>query len=451
MIFKNLYVNIILRIALIIAFCFLLVFAHNKYNDIVININIIAFIILQIVFFIRKLNYINRSLISFFDSLKYDDSSVIINEEFYNQDFLRLSKRFQRVNRQILKLKEQNIEQDLYFKTVTEHASVALFGFNDEGKVKLCNKAFKELLHIENISNVNQLKQIDSNIENQLMDIKTSEQRLVKINIHNKIVQLSIRATEFKTKNEKIKLLSLQDIKNELDEKELESWQKMTQILRHEIMNSLGPISSTIDTLNEIITNQENNKIYKIDKLNDEIIKDIASGLKIVQERNQGIQSFIDKFRSISRIPKPNFTNTDLKELITNIEKLWAKKCKESNIIFQAKIDSNIKPILADKEQLDQVLINLIKNAIEALNKTKNPQITIEVVDDFANKSSIKVINNGPCIENETLEKIFFPFFTTKPEGSGIGLSLSQQIMRLHGGNISVQSNEKETTFTLQY
>ena len=451
MIFKNLYFNIIFRTALIIGSCFLLVLAHNKYNDIIIDANLVAFIIIQVALFIRKMNYTNRNLIAFFDSLKYDDSAVVINEDFYNQDFLRLSKRFQKVNIQILKLKEQNIQQDIYFKTVTEHASVGLFGFNQSGKVKLCNKAFKELLSIENISNVNQLKKINIDLEDLLLKIKPSEQQLFKINVNNKIVQLSIRATEFKTKEEKIKLLSLQDIKTELDEKELESWQKMTQILRHEIMNSLGPISSTIDTLNEIITNPESKEAIGIDKLNDEVIKDIASGLKIVQERNYGIQNFIDKFRSISKMPKPNLTNIDIKDLIVDIEKLWAKKFKQNNITFKTNIDADIKTILADKAQLEQVLINLLKNAIEALSETENPQISIKVLYNLSNKCAIQVINNGPRIENEILDTIFFPFFTTKQDGSGIGLSLSQQIMRLHGGIISVQSNESETIFNLQF
>jgi nitrogen fixation/metabolism regulation signal transduction histidine kinase len=397
------------------------------------------------------MNYTNRNLISFFDSLKYDDSAVIINEEFNNQDFLRLSKRFQKVNRQILQLKAENIQQDVYFKTVTEHASVGLFGFDENGKVKLCNKAFKNLFHIDTISNINQLNKIDSDFENLFIHIKPSEQKLIKLNINNKIVQLSIRATQFKTKKEKIKLISVQDIKNELDEKELESWQKLTQILRHEIMNSIGPISSTIETLNEIITNPENNEPRKTKDLNDEIIQDLASGLRIVQERNRGIQNFIDKYRSISKIPKPHITQVNIKELLQNIEKLWLTKFEENNIQFKIEIEDTAEIILADKNLVEQVLINLIKNAIEALNEHTNPQIKVVVHFNSNNKQEIKVINNGPYIEKEILDKIFFPFFTTKTEGSGIGLSLSQQIMRTHGGNISVQSNESETVFTLQF
>ena len=158
-------------------------YAHNKFNDIVIDINIVAFIIIQVTFLIRRLNYTNRNLISFLDSIRYDDSSVLIHEEFYNQDFLRLSKRLQKVNKQIIKLKEQNIQKDLYFRTVTEHASTGLLSFNETGNIKLCNKAFKTLLHIDTIKNISQLNSIIDNFENTLINLKSSEHQLLKITI----------------------------------------------------------------------------------------------------------------------------------------------------------------------------------------------------------------------------------------------------------------------------
>ena len=451
MIFKNLYLNIIIRISLIIGSCFLFVFAFHKYHDIIININIIALLILQVVFFIRRLNYMNRSLISFFDSIKYDESSVLISEEFHNQDFLRLSKRFQNVNRQILKLKEQNIQQDLYFKTVTEHATVGLLSFNESGIVKLCNKGFKELLNLDSVTNISQLNYLNQEFENILISLKPSEQKLIKINVNNNIIQLVIRATEFKSKTEKLKLISMQDIKNELDEKELESWQKMTQILRHEIMNSIGPISSTIDTLNEIITDPENNQALDLKDLNNEIIGDIVSGLKIVQERNQGIQNFIDNFRSISKLPKPEFRNVNIKDLYADIELLWKKELENKGIVLSILIENNSDQIYADKTQIEQVLINLIKNSVEALSDINDPKIILKAFRNSQNKLTMQLNDNGIGIPKDIIDEIFFPFFTTKPNGSGIGLSLSQQIIRQHGGNIIVISEDKKgTEFTIK-
>ncbi len=446
MIFKNLYFNLIFRTLLLSGSCLLLPIANNKYHDIIININILVFILLQIIFLIRRLNFVNRDLISFFDSIKYDDSSIILSNEFQNQDYFRLSKRLQNVNKEILRLKEQNIQQDIYFKTVTEHATVGLLGFDENGKVKLCNKAFRELLNIDSLSKISKLNAINPEFESILNGIEPSDQKLLKINYNNKITQLIIRATNFKTKDQNLKLITIQDIKNELDQKELESWQKLVQILRHEIMNSIGPISSTIDTLNEIITNPSTNKTRELKDLNNEMLLDISSGLRIIKERNIGIQEFIDKFRSLSRIPKPNLKKVNMKDLFSNIELFWNEKLKERNIKFKSNIEGQIQDTHIDKNQIEQVIINLIKNSIEA----ECTEISITASENNFGKIIIELTDNGIGISEELIEEIFLPFFTTKEQGSGIGLSLAQQIMRLHGGSISVQSIPKTgTSFTL--
>ena len=452
MIFKNLYFNIIVRILLISGSCILLPVAHAKYHDIIININIVAFVIIQIALLIRKLNYTNRDLISFLDSIKYDDSSIILSNAFQNQDYYRLSKRLQNVNKQILKLKEQNLQQDQYFKTVTEHATVGLISFNQNGSVKLCNKAFKKLFKINQLANISELNTYSSDLESILQSIKPSEQKLLKVNVNGKISNLTFHTTYFNSKTEKLKLVSVQDIKNELDEKELESWQKLVQILRHEIMNSIAPISSTIDTLNELITIPESSKSKKLKDLNDEILSDIASGLQIIKERNDGIQIFIDQFRSLSKIPNPKLEEINLHTFFSNIEKLWNSELMIKNISLNFTIDDTIESIIADKTQLSQVIINLIKNSVEAIGSTSNGKIKIHAFKSNTNNTAIEITDNGQGIHSNEIEKVFLPFYTTKEQGSGIGLSLARQIMRLHGGSISVQSiPNNHTTFTLYF
>jgi len=452
MIFKNLYFNIIVRILIISGSCILLPIAHAKYHDLVINVNIVALVVIQIILLIRKLNFTNRDLISFLDSIKYDDSSIILSNAFQNQDYFRLSKRLQNVNKQILKLKEQNLQQDQYFKTVTEHATVGLLGFDEEGQVKLCNKAFRELLNVESVTKISTLNTIHSDFESILNIIEPSDQKLLKIDYNNKVTQLVIRATNFKTKDQNLKLISIQDIKNELDQKELESWQKLVQILRHEIMNSIAPISSTIETLNEIITNPENNSPRTKSEITEEIISDIASGLQIIKERNAGIESFIDQFRTLSKIPKPKKEKLNPRKLLTGIELLWNTDLKKQNINLAWNISDNVHSICADKNQLEQVLINLIKNSTEAIENQKNGKIQIDISLNTQNKTKINITDNGKGISSEELDNVFLPFFTTKEQGSGIGLSLARQIMRLHGGGISVQSvPDKETVFTLLF
>jgi signal transduction histidine kinase len=452
MIFKNLYFNIIVRIILISATCILFPIAYLKYHDWIINANIIAFIIIQIALLIRKLNFTNRDLISFLDSIKYDDSSIILSNEYQNQDYFRLSKRLQKVNKQILYLKEQNLQKDLYFKTVTEHATVGLLSYDNKGSIKLCNSKLKYLFNTKSLSNISELNVFNKDLEIILQSIKPSEQKLIKVYINGEVAQLTIHATYYNSKLEKLKLVSIQDIKNELDEKELESWQKLVQILRHEIMNSIAPISSTIDTLSELITNTETNQAKKLDDLNDEMIYDIASGLQIIKDRNDGIQLFIDQFRSLSKIPTPKLEKINLQLFFSNIEKLWNSELKKKNISFHFTIDENIEFILVDKNQLEQVIINLIKNSIEAIEDNPKGEIKILISQTETNQVNIEITDNGKGIAKEEIEKVFLPFYTTKEQGSGIGLSLAKQIIRLHGGSISVNSVPKTgTSFTLKF
>ncbi|MCB2195618.1 MAG: ATP-binding protein [Bacteroidetes bacterium] len=446
MIFRNLYYNIIFRIVLLVASCFLLPIAHNKYNDIVIDANIVVLIIIQIILLIRRLNYVNRDLISFFDSIKYDESSILLSNKEQSQDYFRLSKRLQRVNQQIIKLKEKNVQQDFYYKTIIEHATVGLLVFDSTGKIKLCNKAFKALLHIENPTHISDLNMLHGDFEDTLQSINIQEQSLIKVKVHNNLTQLVIRATELKTKEEKLKLVSVQDINHELDKKELDAWQKMVRILRHEIMNSISPISSTIDTLNDIITNPENNKTHELESLSQEIIEDIAAGLKIVQERNKGIQKFIDQFRTISKLPEPTFEKTDISSLLDHVQAFWKKDLEGKGIELKTYSRSDNSMVI-DKNQIEQILINLIKNSVEA-DATK---IILSHEKTVEGKHQILIMDNGKGISDEILDNIFVPFFTTKEQGSGIGLSLARQIMRLHGGNITVQATTDKTTFILEF
>ncbi len=457
MLFKKLYTSIIFRVILIAITCFAFSFAINKYHDIIININIIALVVIQVVLLIRRLNYMNRDLISFFDSIKYDDSTILITKEFQDQNYFRLSRRLHDVNRQIQKLKTSINSKEQYFKTVTEHASVGLMSYDAEGKINFCNKAAKDIFQVSNINNIKNLDKYYPNISDALISIKTSEQKLLELKLddtitQNRTIQLTIRATEFKSKTDNFKLISLQDIKNELDDKELVSWQKLVQILRHEIMNSISPISSTIDTLNELITNPKTNSEYTIDDLNNEIISDIASGLKIIKERNTGIQEFIQKFKNISKLPMPKIEQIDISNFINDIQIFWKNDLKKQGIAFDTIIDDKIKYVNADKSQLEQVLINIIKNSIEAIGNTGNGKISLGVSKNVYNKTEIKITDNGKGIPSELIDKIFLPFFTSKEQGSGIGLSLARQIMRLHGGSIFVKSEpEINTTFILTF
>ncbi len=448
MIFKNLYINIIIRVVLIATNSFLFFFANQKYHDIIINLNLGVLFVIQVILLIRRLNYVNRDLIAFFDSIKYDDSSILLTNEFQDINYLRLSRRLQTVNKQIIKLKEQNTKQDQYFKTLTDIANIGLISFIENGEIRLANKAIKDLLGLENFSNIRDLDNLYTNFSYTLLKLKPSEHKTIKLkNNKEELLQLSVRLTDFRTNEENLKIVSIHNIKNELDEKELEAWQKLTRTLRHEIMNSIGPISSTIDTLNELIIDPETNNPYLINEINIDLITDISEGLKIIKERNAGLQKFVDNFRTISKLPNPVFEQIKVESLFSEVRSFWRNELENKNIHFYYKIEKNDLEIIADKSQIEQIIINLIKNSIEASSK----QITL-IAFISNEKINIEIKDDGEGIQKEVIDDIFLPFYTTKEQGSGIGLSLARQIMRLHGGSISVKSiPEEKTIFTLQF
>ena len=235
----------------------------------------------------------------------------------------------------------------------------------------------------------------------------------------------------------------MQNIETELEEKEMEAWQRLIRVLTHEIMNSITPISSLAGTVTTILSNNN--------KFDEEVVEDIKEAISTIKKRSEGLIHFVDNYRTLTKVPKPDFKIFQVKELFRNIEKLMLQQFSEKGIKFLRKVDPETLEVTADSEQIEQVIINLMINSIYALEGNENPCITLLANLDEKGKVLIKVIDNGPGIPEEAVEKIFIPFFSTKKSGSGVGLSLSRQIMRSHGGNIRVNSKPGETVFTLRF
>ena len=249
-------------------------------------------------------------------------------------------------------------------------------------------------------------------------------------------------------RNKNYVLVSVQNIQTELEEKEMEAWQKLIRVLTHEIMNSITPISSLASTINLMI----NSHPPEENVFSDEKLKDIIDAVNTIQKRSEGLIHFVDNYRNLTRIPKPNFQIFLVKELFDRVEKLMKQRLLDQNIKFDCTVYPSSLTLTADSEMIEQVLINLIINAMSALVGRGNPEINLSARLNERGKVVIRVTDNGFGIPEDVQEKIFIPFYTTKKDGSGIGLSLSRQIIRAHGGNIRVSSiPNKETTFTLRF
>ncbi|MBX2942339.1 MAG: GHKL domain-containing protein [Cyclobacteriaceae bacterium] len=410
----------------------------------------LIFIVLVIQFFelYRFISQTNRKLTRFLESIKYSDFiSGFTSDHQLGQSFKELNEAFNEVLEAFRKARSEKEEHWQYLNTVVQQVRTGILSFDEDGAVQLINANAKKFMGVSSIQNLEELIGINSRLYKAIYDVQPGKSTLYK---GSSDLLLTIQATEMRLRGDTIKLVTLQNIQTELQRQELEAWQNLTRVLRHEIMNSITPISSLTSTLREILEYDliQVNKHYE---LKNESAEDLKDGLNTIESRSRGLIKFIDAYREYTSLPHPNFKPVHLRDIINKVESLMRNEIKKSNIMFTINLNFDHLTIEADEEMIEQVLINLIKNSIEACQETQQAKVelTSRNVDEHV---LIEVIDNGPGIIGEALDKVFVPFFSTKKAGSGIGLSLSRQIMQLHNGNLYVNSiPHVKTVFTLKF
>ena len=355
-----------------------------------------------------------------------------------------------RVNRQIQHLKIENRQQEQYFQILLEHLATGIITYNDKGFIMHANSSAKKLLSTEVLTHLQQIDRIDKKLYHTILSIKPLERRLVAINTEQGAIQLSLKATSYGKNDKELVILSIQDIKNELDEKELESWMKLIRVLMHEIMNSITPITSLSESLSNIYINNGQN--LPPEKITSKDIATTLQGLNVIKDQGRGLMLFVDSYRKLTRIPEPDKTIFRVAELLSRAQVLYNSLENSGKVDLSVSLSNPDLQIFADQNLISQVLINLLKNALEANENNRDGKIRIQAGVDSTQRPEICVIDNGPGISEGSVDEIFVPFFTTKPKGSGIGLSISKQIMQVHGGNLKVRSVPgQETIFCLSF
>ncbi len=402
--------------------------------------------IFEIYLLIYYVNKTNRDLLLFLQSFEFQDDTLTFNKS-KKLPFKPLYNEFNRIIENFRNIKLEKEMEQQYFQYSIKHVDTGLISVDEDGKVELFNEAAKRLLHLEYVQNIQAFDRVKNGLADQFRNLTPGNQDMVKLVREHEILSLSIRAAEFKLQEKHIKLISIQNIKNELDEQELDSWQKLIRVLTHEIINSVSPITLLSSTLVKMF--EEDGKPKLMSALEQEQIENALKGLQAIHKRSKGLSRFVDSYKSLSKIPEPVIGSVSINELFEHILTLMKKDIESHDI----QIFSNVKPIdleiNADEKLIEQVLINLLKNAIEA-GKDEN-DFKIEL-SGYGEKRIVKIeiSDNGPGISSEVIDNIFVPFFTTKKDGSGIGLSLSKQILRKHGGNLEVMSEEGAgATFTI--
>ena len=414
-----------------------------------------AVIIYQVILLIRYVETTYRHLDRFLLSITYDDFSRSVSKEALGPSFEHLFTTFNEILDKFRISRSEKEEQYHYLQTVVQHVGIGLIVFKQDGTVDLINNAAKRLLKTSNLTHIHALGSFSQPLVDSLVSLKSGGSALVKI--ENEEMELALHAAVFQLKRNWYTLVSLQNIQSELQEKEMEAWQKLIRVLTHEIMNSMTPISSMAQTISGILESLKTNQPDAASgiTLDSENLSDISEALKTIHKRSLGLTDFVNTYRNLTLIPAPHFKLFAVEELFSRVEKLMEQRFRENNIRFSSEISPESLEITADPGLIEQVLINLVLNAVDALSEKTGPPerlLRLHACQNETGRIMIRVIDNGPGIIDEARKKLFIPFFTTKKKGSGIGLSLSRQIMKLHKGSISVESEPGvETVFTLKF
>ena len=443
MFFRNTFIRLITYVFLLIAFSaistwIILSSASNLYS--IIPILVVALLVYRI---IKLYNTTPEKIAYFLNAVENEDSMLHFPEKTRHKANAEMNKSLNRVNKLIQEVKIRNREQEQYYSLMLEQVATGIVVVNENGNVMQANSAAKNLLNYQSFNHIEQLKRIDTNLFNTFYRLKNGEtHQFLKLTYKNNITHLSLRATSFLSHGDNLRIISVHDISNELDAKELESWQKLIRVLAHEIMNSITPITSLSETLLNYFIPPEK-------PLDKKTVANTVKGLEVINERGTGLIRFVESYRKLTRLSKPVLKHVNLRNLIEHLMLLLENEADFQRIQFNVETETPDIGIKADEAQLSQVLINLIKNAMYAVKDLKEPCISVRAHYTQNGRCEIQVIDNGPGIPSEIMEQIFIPFFTTKENGSGIGLSLSRQIMKNHGGSIEAVSSPGSTVFTL--
>ena len=375
-----------------------------------------------------------RRITFMFNAIDSDDRSFHFNEDPSKVDNTMLNAALNRIKEILTRTKLRAEERERYYQLIMESAQTGLITVNDTGSVYQANSEALRIFGLQQLTHIRQLEGTVPEAARALAAIRPGEKLRVTCSTETGEMALTLGCSEITLEDRHRRVISVSDINSEVSEIQIESWSKLSRILTHEIMNSLAPVTSLSDTL------------LHIDRPLD---PDVRRGLETISATSRRLVSFVDSYRRFTRIPAPQREPFEVRELIRQAVSLTAAAGNAPQI--HVDIEPADTMIYADKAQLGQVAVNLLKNAREATAGRPDGEIWIRSRIDAAEHVIIEFSNNGGAIPAEVAENIFTPFYTTKPDGSGIGLSLSRRIMQLHGGSLRLTSNtDHRVTFTLQ-
>jgi len=386
----------------------------------------------------------NSNVLFLLNALDNGDYSFHFSEAKLSRREKELNVMLNRIKEILVSARKEVIENEKFLSLIIESVSTGIIIMDEKGHVQTVNQSALNLMGLPVFTHINQLNNINETFPELFRNLRVGENPRIEVSNEREEMQVSLSLSEIVIKRGRMKVITLNNIGNELEAKEMESWIRLIRVMTHEIMNSIAPITSLSETLLALHNTPENDSSEEDLRLN------TIEAFQTIHSTAKGLLSFVDSYRKFTAIPKPNIRSFEVKPLIDKILHLEEKCIKGKDIQVEVFETSEHTKWLADEKLITQVLVNLVKNAVEAITDTETKKIRISINHHADGKVQIEVSNTGNPIAKEVLPHIFIPFFTTKDYGTGIGLSISRYIMRLHGGKLThATSAEGWTVFTV--
>lgn len=448
--FRSFTFGVTVRIILIVVFVYLGLYLYQQDKSVIQAIMFSLFVFFLTVNLVSYSTTTNRKITRFLESIRYSDfSSSFTRDSKLGSSFREMNMSFNEVIEAFKKTRAEKEEQMLFLQIMIQHINTGIISFDSTGKIGVINGAAKQLLQIPQFKDIHDVGKVSIEFLKLVLSLKPGGSFSIKINNE---LHLNVQSAAFKMEGNSWTLLSFQNIRTELQKNELQAWQNLTKVLRHEIMNSMTPIASLANSLGTIleedVVEQEDGSL---EMAKDSFI-DLSEGLETISKRSAGLVDFVNAYRDYTNIPQPVLRRFSVDQLFENIGTLLKEDLARAEIRLVRDIHPKDLELNADMDLIQMILINLIKNAKEAMEKATIRTILLKAGLDGQSYPFIQVLDHGEGIVPEALERIFVPFYTTKKTGSGIGLAISRQIMNLHKGSLEVESEPgKRTAFTLSF
>lgn len=440
---RSILVKVILLFITLLAFSFTVV-KQLYYLDCI----LLPLIILEVIDFYRFHKKAQDEVEQFVESIHYRDFSRHFNVKQAPVELQPLRQGFNDINSTFKVISKEKETQYQYLQKILELVDTGILSYETEsGEVIWMNESLKKLLQIPYLKTIHSLERRNQTLCKQILSLDPGERIISTIHREKNNIKVVLSVTAFQTENIQYKLIAFQNVNEALEETESVAWQKLLSVMTHEIMNSVAPISSLANTLQNRLKQQAREIPGS-----SAITEDLELGLDTIRKRSESLLQFTETYRNLNKITKANLAKVFISELFGTIHRLMQPTLSQKNIDVEIILKEPLLSVNIDSGLIEQVLINLILNAVDAVKGQPDPKIVLSAYTDTDNKIVIKLADNGSGMTDEVLDKIFVPFFSTKKNGNGIGLSLCKQIMLVHKGSIRVQSKQNEgTVFTLNF